>query len=138
VTFYAGELIFKERQVRIADVSDAMPAAELGAAAGQEPGAGGRGAGLPVGRRAGRDCDPAAQGRAPVEPAAVPEGHADPACRFHPHGLIAVALQVVTNNKFIGYLLMILLMVSQVVMGVMHLDHNLSTSPACRAPRIRT
>jgi ABC-2 type transport system permease protein len=32
---------------------------------------------------------------------------------------------VVTNNKFIGYLLMILLMVSQVVMGVMHLDHNL-------------
>jgi len=25
VTFYAGELIFKERQVKIADVSDAMP-----------------------------------------------------------------------------------------------------------------
>jgi ABC-2 type transport system permease protein len=39
--------------------------------------------------------------------------------------LCAISLQVLTNNKFIGYLLMIVLLVSQIVLGILHFDHNL-------------
>ena len=40
-------------------------------------------------------------------------------------GLLAIVLQVITNNKFIGYLAMIVFMISQVVFGSLDLDHNL-------------
>src|SRR5690606_5963398 len=38
---------------------------------------------------------------------------------------VAIVLQVLTNNKFIGYLLVIVLMIGQIVLSVMHFDHNL-------------
>jgi ABC-2 type transport system permease protein len=40
-------------------------------------------------------------------------------------GLLALVLQVLTNNKFIGYLMMILVLISQIVFGTLDLDHNL-------------
>ena len=125
VTFYAGELIFKERQVKIADVNDAMPMPNWAPL---------------VAKSLALVCVVLAfllagivasiaiqlfRGGAPVEPWVYLSGMLFAGLPFILMGLIAIVLQVVTNNKFIGYLLMIVLMVWQVVAGVMHLDHNL-------------
>ena len=126
VTFYAGELIFKERQVKIADVSDAMPVPNWAPLLAKSLALVGVVlAFLFAGVLAG-DRDPAGQGRRAGRAAgSTSRALLIAGLPFILMGLFAVVLQVVTNNKFIGYLLMIVLMVSQVVAGVMHLDHNL-------------
>jgi len=125
VTFYAGELIFKERQVRIADVSDAMPVpgwvpllakctALVGVIAGY----------LLVGVIAAIGFQ-LYKGGAPVELGLYLKGSLLGSLFFVLMGLCALTLQVLSNNKFIGYLLVILLMVAQMVLGMLHLEHNL-------------
>ena len=127
VSFYAGELIFKERQVKIADVSDAMPVPDwvpllakstalLGVIAGY----------LLVGVLAAIGFQ-LVKGGAPVELGLYLKGTLLSSLFFVLMGLCAVALQVFSNNKFVGYLLVILLMVLQTVMPLMHLEHNLYT-----------
>lgn len=125
VTFYAGELIFKERQVNIADVNDAMPVpnwaplvAKCLALVGVVL------AFLFTGILAAIAIQLVRSG-APVEFGLYVKGMLVSSVPFILMGLIAIVLQVVTNNKFIGYGLMIVFMVWQVVAGVMHLDHNL-------------
>jgi ABC-2 type transport system permease protein len=125
VTFYAGELIFKERQAKIADVLDAMPAPNWAPLLAKSLAlAGVVLAFLFTGVLAAMAIQ-LLKGGAPVEPLVYLKGALISGLPFILMGMTAVVLQVVTNNKFIGYLLMILLMVWQVVAGVMHLDHNL-------------
>ena len=125
VTFYAGELIFKERQARIADVSDAMPVpgwvpllakctALVGVIAGY----------LLVGIVAAIGFQ-LYKGGAPVELGLYLKGTLLGALFFVLMALCALTLQVLSNNKFIGYLLVILLMVAQMVLGMLHFEHNL-------------
>ena len=125
VTFYAGELIFKERQVKIADVSDAMPVpgwvpllakctALVGVIAGY----------LLVGVLTAIGFQ-LVKGGAPVELGLYLKGTLLGSLFFVLMGLCALTLQVLSNNKFIGYLLVILLMVAQAVLGMLHLEHNL-------------
>src|SRR5205085_1096812 len=48
---------------------------------------------------------------------------------------LAVALQVLTNNKFLGYLVIMLWIASRIAMGALHFDHNLyNFSAASVAP----
>lgn len=125
VTFYAGELIFKERQVKIADVVDAMPvpnwvpmlakATALSAVILSF---------LSAGALAGMLIQ-MIKGGAPIEFALYVKGVLIGASGFILLGLLALALQVLTNNKFIGYLVMILVLISQIVFGSLDLDHNL-------------
>ncbi|MEW7851156.1 M1 family aminopeptidase [Massilia aurea] len=125
VIFYAGELIFKERQAGIADVSDAMPMPNWAPLVAKSL--------VLVGvivafLLAGILTAIAIQlfkGGAPVEPLVYLQGVFMTGVPFILMALIAVALQVVTNNKFVGYLLMIVLIVAQIVLSVMHFDHNL-------------
>ncbi len=125
VTFYAGELIFKERQARIADVSDAMPmpnwaplvAKSLALTAVVL-------AFLFTGVLAAIVIQ-LIKGGAPVEPMVYLQGMLIGGLPFILLGLFALVLQVVSNNKFIGYLLVIVLMVLQLVANVMHFEHNL-------------
>jgi ABC-2 type transport system permease protein len=125
ITFYAGELIFKERQAKIADVSDAMPVPNWAPLVAKSLAlAGVVLAFLLAGVLAAIGIQ-LARGGAPLEPLLYLKGVLLTGLPFILMGLTAIVLQVVTNNKFVGYLLMIVLMVSQVVMGVMHLDHNL-------------
>jgi hypothetical protein len=125
VTFYAGELIFKERQAKIADVLDAMPAPNWAPLLAKSLAlAGVVLAFLFTGVLAAIALQ-LFKGGAPVELLVYLKGALIAGLPFILMGLTAVVLQVVTNNKFIGYLLVILLMVWQVVAGVMHLDHNL-------------
>ncbi|MBR7747634.1 ABC transporter permease/M1 family aminopeptidase [Undibacterium baiyunense] len=125
VTFYAGELIFRERQVKIADVVDAMPvpnwvpmlakATALSAVILSF---------LSAGALAGMLMQ-VIKGGAPIELVLYVKGVLIGASGFILLGLLALALQVLTNNKFIGYLVMILVLISQIVFGSLDLDHNL-------------
>ncbi len=125
VTFYAGELIFKERQVKIADVVDAMPvpnwvpllakSAALIAVILSF---------LSAGAIAGILMQ-MIKGGAPIELSLYVKGVLLGASGFILLGLLALVLQVLTNNKFIGYLMMILVLISQIVFGTLDLDHNL-------------
>src|SRR6185436_3955725 len=38
---------------------------------------------------------------------------------------LALFFQVISNNKFVGYLLMILYIISEIVLSALHFDHNL-------------
>jgi len=125
VTFYAGELIFKERQVRIADVSDAMPVPNWAPLLAKSLALVGVVLAFLCAGILTSVAIQLAKGGAPVELALYARGVLLAGLPFILMGLIAVVLQVVTNNKFVGYALMIVLMVAQVVAGVMHLDHNL-------------
>jgi ABC-type transport system involved in multi-copper enzyme maturation permease subunit len=125
VTFYAGELIFKERQVKIADVGDAMPVPNWAPLVAKSLALVGVVLAFLFTGVLAAIAIQLVKGGAPVEPLVYLKGILIAGLPFILMGMFAVVLQVVTNNKFIGYLLMIVLMVSQVVMGVMHFDHNL-------------
>lgn len=125
VTFYAGELAFKERQVKIADVTDATPVPNWAPLVAKSLAVVGVVLAFMLAGVLTAIGIQLVKGGAPIEPLVYLKGALISGLPFILMGLFAVVLQVITNNKFIGYLLMILLMVSQIVMGVMHLDHNL-------------
>ena len=125
VMFYAGELIFRERQARIADVIDAMPmpnwvplVAKCLALIGVVL------TFLFVGDLAAMVFQ-LVRGGVAIEPLLYLKGSLLQAHSFILMGLIALALQVFTNNKFVGYFSVILLLVMQAVLSMLHFDHNL-------------
>ena len=125
VTFYAGELIFKERQARIADVVDAMPAPNWAPLVAKSLALVGVVLAFLFTGVLAAIAIQLFKGGAPVELPVYLKGMLISSVPFILMGLMGVVLQVVTNNKFIGYALMIVLMVSQIVAGIMHFDHNL-------------
>jgi ABC-2 type transport system permease protein len=125
VTFYAGELIFKERQVKIADVNDAMPMPNWAPLVAKSLALIGVILVFMLTGALTAIAVQLAKGGAPVEPMVYLGGVLMGSMPFILMGLCAVVLQVLTNNKFIGYLLVILLWISQIVMGVLHFEHNL-------------
>lgn len=125
VTFYAGELIFKERQVKIADVSDAMPVADWTPLLAKCTALVGVVAGYMLVGVVTTIIFQLVKGGAPVELGLYLKGSLLGAFFFVLMGLCAVVLQVLSNNKFIGYLAVILLMVSQAVLAMLHFEHNL-------------
>jgi hypothetical protein len=125
VTFYAGELVWKERSLRLAEVSDALPVptavpllAKLAAqwlvvlaflAVG----------GLTtIGIQLG-------QGYHRLEPGLYARGLLLEAMPFLLVAVLATFLQVVANQKFVGYLLMIVYLISAAVLGALDFDHRL-------------
>jgi ABC-2 type transport system permease protein len=123
--FYAGELIFKERQAKIADVHDAMPVpdwapllAKIAALIGVVVGF------LVTGALAAMAIQ-LVKGGAPIEALLYLKGVLLSALPFVLMGLGALFLQVVSNNKFIGIFLMLLVMVAQVTLGMLDLNHKL-------------
>ncbi|UVW27078.1 M1 family aminopeptidase [Massilia sp. H6] len=125
VTFYSGELIFKERQAKIADVSDAMPMPSWAPLVAKSLALAGVVLAFMLAGVLTAIAIQLIKGGAPVEPLVYLKGVLLTGLPFIMLGLFATVLQVLTNYKFIGYLLVILLMVSQIVAGVMHFDHNL-------------
>jgi hypothetical protein len=125
VTFYAGELIFKERQAKIADVNDAMPMPNWAPLVAKSLALIGVVLAFLFTGVLAAIVIQLIKGGAPVEPMVYLESILIAGLPFILMGLFALVLQVVTNNKFIGYLLMILLMVWQIAAGILHFDHNL-------------
>ncbi|MFA9216066.1 MAG: M1 family aminopeptidase [Sphingomonadaceae bacterium] len=125
VTFYAGELIFKERQVKIADVSDAMPVPNWVPLAAKALALVGVIVGFLLTGALAAMAFQLFKGGVALEPLLYLKGTLLAAVPFILMGMLALALQVFTNNKFIGYLLIVVLLVLQTVMGIMHFEHNL-------------
>jgi ABC-type transport system involved in multi-copper enzyme maturation permease subunit len=125
VTFYAGELIFKERQARIADVSDAMPVPDWVPLVAKCLALAGVILGFLIAGALASMAFQLVKGGVPLEPLLYLKGVALAAVPFMLMGLLALALQVYTNNKFIGYLVIVILLMLQPVMNLMHLEHNL-------------
>ena len=123
--FYSGELIFKEKQVKISDVTDAMPvpnwvpliakAAALVAVIF---------AFLFTGVAAALVIQ-LVKGGAPVEGMLYLQGTLINAVYFILMAMAVLSLQTITNNKYIGYGLAIVLFLSNTVLNGMDLNHKL-------------
>jgi len=133
VLFYAGELVGKERGVKIHEVTDAMPvpnwvplAAKFGALIAVIccfQLLGGMTAILIQ----------LAKGHTQLELVVYAKTLALDGVWFVLMGGLALCLQVFTNNKFAGYGLVILVLVAQAVLGALDFTHNLynyGASPA--------
>lgn len=125
LTFYAGELVFRERSTRLNDVTDALPtpngifvAAKLVAMVLITITA------LAVAVLT-TILFQASSGYTHFELGLYAKGLALSAFPFLVVGCFAFVLQVLTNNKFIGYLLVILYLLSGAVMRALDLDHKL-------------
>ncbi|MEW9572071.1 ABC transporter permease/M1 family aminopeptidase [Rhodanobacter sp. Si-c] len=125
VMFYAGELVWRERNLRTAEVSDAFPlpdwitlAAKLSALLAVIVAFLGAGAVLGVGWQLGH-------GYTHIEPGLYLATLALQAIPFVLLAVLALFLQVATNNRYLGYLLVVLWFVCQLAFPWLHWDHNL-------------
>ena len=127
VMFYAGELVWRERGAKIHEVSDAMPVPNW----------------VPL---AAKFCVLAvvvllfhlfgmlasiviqlSKGYTSIEPALYAKSLVIDSISFVLMGGMALVLQVLANNKFIGYGLLVLVMLAQTVLGMLDFTHNLYT-----------
>ena len=125
VAFYAGELIWRERSMRIAEVTDAFPNADW----------------IPLAAKlvaltsvillfyaSGIVVTVIYQlfnGYTQLEPLLYLQQMLLSTYGFVLMAALALALQVLCNNKFIGYLLIVLYLVSRLVMGLLNFENNL-------------
>ena len=125
VLFYAGELVGKERSAKINEVTDAMPvpnwvplAAKLGALI----------AVIVCFQLFGGIASiliQLAKGHTQLELMLYAETLALDGIGFVLMGGLALCLQVFTNNKYLGYALLILVLIGQMVLGTLDFTHNL-------------
>ena len=125
VMFYAGELVWRERMQRSAEVSDAFPlrdwvplAAKLGALLAVIVAFLACGAVFGIGWQL-------AHGYTHIEPSLYLGTLALQAIPFALLAVLALFLQVMSNNRFLGYLLTVLWFVCQIAFPLLHWDHNL-------------
>lgn len=127
VLFYAGELVWKERGAKIHEVTDAMPVpnwvplaakfATLVAVILSFQLVGGITA----------IAIQLAKGYTQIEPLVYARTLLLDSVIYILMGGLALALQVFSNNKFVGYALLILVMIGQGVLGMLDFTHNLYT-----------
>ena len=125
ITFYAGELVWRERSQRSAEVSDAFPlpnwiplSAKLGALTTVVA------TFLLVGALVGVVWQ-LGHGYTHIEPGLYLGSLALDAIPFLLLAALALFLQVISNNKFLGYLLTIVWLVAQIGFGLLHWEQNL-------------
>ncbi|MGH8083174.1 MAG: ABC transporter permease/M1 family aminopeptidase [Lysobacter sp.] len=123
--FYAGELVFKERGAKLAEVGDAMPVpnwvpllSKFCALIAVVLAFQAIGAFAAVAMQLFK-------GYTALEPMLYVKRLLLDAIPFVLMGGLALVLQVLTNNKFIGYGLTILVVVLQATLGLLHFEHNL-------------
>ncbi len=125
VAFYAGELVWRERSARISDVTDAFPLpdfipllAKLVALA----------AVIVLFLLAGAlECViyQLWRGYTHIQPALYASDIALTTLAFLLTAALALFLQVIANNKFLGYLLFVIFIVSRIALSQLHFDHHL-------------
>ncbi|GHA72322.1 ABC transporter permease/M1 family aminopeptidase [Cognatilysobacter bugurensis] len=127
VLFYAGELVWKERGAKINEVTDAMPVpnwvpllAKFGALVAVVIAFQAIGVVTAVAIQLSK-------GYTAIEPLVYLQALAVDSVIFVLMGGLALALQVFSNNKFVGYALLILVMLSQLALDVLDFTHHLYT-----------
>ncbi|WP_115572745.1 M1 family aminopeptidase [Xanthomonas campestris] len=127
VLFYAGELVWKERSNRIDGITDAMPVPDwvpllgkfvalLGVIASFQL----AGALTSIALQLGR-------GYTSIEPLLYLKTLALGSVLYVLMGGMALALQVLSNNKFVGYALLMLVLIGQSVLSMLDYAQNLYT-----------
>lgn len=119
ITFYAGELVWRERSAGIADVTDAYPNADWIALAAKVVALTSvvlvfYAAGILV-----TIANQLLRGYTALEPALYLQQMLLSCGGILLGAVLAIVLQVIANNKFIGYLLMLVYLVSRVVLGLL-------------------
>jgi ABC-2 type transport system permease protein len=125
IAFYSGELVWRERSVRINEVCDAFPLpdwlpllAKLIALT----------AAIVIFLLAGAaECViyQLSRGYHHLEPALYLSNIALTALSFVLVGALMLVMQVFANNKFLGYLLAVLFLISRIALAQLHLEHHL-------------
>ena len=125
VIFYSGEILGRERAVRLHEVYDALPiptwvplAAKLVALFAVVV------AFMAIGGLTTMAFQ-LAKGYADVEPLLYAQGLFLESLPFLLVAVLAVFLQAAAHNKFVGYLLLILYVISDIVLSALDFDHNL-------------
>lgn len=127
VMFYAGELVWRERDIRMDGVADAFPVPNW----------------VPIAAKASALVVIIAlfflfaalwcmgyqliDGSVSMEPGLYLSGLAIQAVPFILIAWLSLVFQAIAGNKFIGYLLTIGIIVSQIVLGTLDFDHNLAS-----------
>lgn len=127
VAFYSGELVWKERSVRISEVMDAMPVPDwvplLSKTLGVVAVVWGF---MAIGALTGVSIQ-LAKGFTDIEPMLYAKGLLLSSIPFVLMGLLSMAIQVLVNHKFLGYMALLLVVVAQMTMDALHFEHNLYT-----------
>lgn len=133
LTFYAGESIWRERSLKLAEVTDSLPVPSWVPLLGKLVALwsvaivfGLVGVVATVGLQVWR-------GYTVFEPGLYLGGLAVMLVQFLLIAALGIALQVFIDNKFIGYLAMILYLLSPILLRALHFDHRLyrfASSPA--------
>ena len=127
IVFFAGELVWREREARVSEITDAAPVPEWVSAArqvrGTEPGAR-RGAGADDG---GRAAHPGAPG--PLRFRARPVRarlFSDFSCPdYLLFALLALVVHVLVNHKYVGHLVVVIAYVFMAFGSALGVEHNL-------------
>lgn len=130
IIFYAGELVWRERGLRVAEATDAYAtpdwiplASRLTALAGIVAVFLVAGALFTIGYQL-------ALGYTAIEPGLYLRGLLLAAIPFLLMAALALFLQVLSGNRFLGYLLMIVYLVASFAMGMLDFDHALYRYPS--------
>ena len=125
VAFYAGDVLWRERDARLAAVTDSMPVpnwvpllSKLGAVTAVVICFIAFGVLAAIGFQLWR-------GYTNIEPLVYLQAALIDSWPFVLMGALALFLQIVSNQKFIGYLLLILVMLAQIVLSQIGYEHNL-------------
>jgi ABC-2 type transport system permease protein len=125
VTFYSGELIWRERSAGLAEVTDSMPAPNWAFLGGKLLAQIAVVCGFLIASILTTIIWQLAIGYTHLEPAVYFKGFIVMSLGFVLICFLATFFQVVSGNKFIGYLLTIIFLISTAVLESLHFDHNL-------------
>jgi len=125
VTFYAGDVLWRERDARLAEVTDSLPVpnwvpllSKLGAITAVVIAFVAFGVVAAIGYQLWH-------GYTNIEPLLYLQAAFIDSWPWVLMGALALFLQVLSNQKFIGYLLIILVLLAQIVLGQIGYEHNL-------------
>jgi ABC-type transport system involved in multi-copper enzyme maturation permease subunit len=127
VAFYAGDVLWRERDAKLAEVTDSLPVpnwvpllSKVGAITAVVVTFIGFGVLAAIGYQLWH-------GYTRIEPLLYLQAAFIDAWPFVLLGTLALVLQIVGNHKFIGYLAFILVFLAQIVLGQIGYEHNLYT-----------
>ncbi len=129
VVFYAGEAIWRERSLSLAEIHDALPAPSWVFMAAK---AGALGSVILIFAAAGALSTAAyqlAHGYTRLEPGLYAEGLLLKLIPFALCAVFAVVVQVMAGSKFLGYLVMIVYLLADDVYEALDMSHNLYRFP---------
>lgn len=127
VLFYSGELVWKERAAKLNEVTDAMPVPNWVPLLAKFLALVAVIASFQIIGALTAMVIQLSKGYTQLEPLVYAKTLALDSVVYLLMGGLALALQVFTNNKFVGYALLIVVLIAQSVLGMMDYTHNLYT-----------